>query len=119
MPAYAIGNLEPPARLPEDVLVYIERIQATLEPFGGRFLVHGAPEREVREGTWPQALVVIAFPSLDAARAWYDSPAYRELIPLRTRHMDGDVLLIDGVAPGYDPVATATATALRAAQAAS
>ncbi|MFD4413139.1 MULTISPECIES: DUF1330 domain-containing protein [unclassified Streptomyces] len=116
MPAYAIGNLRPRADLPEDVLVYIERIQATLDPFGGRFLVHGAPEREVREGTWPDALVIIAFPSLADARAWYDSSAYQELLPLRTRHIDGDILLIDGVAPGYDP--TATAAALRTAQAA-
>lgn len=109
MPAYAVGNLRPPAHIPEDVLNYIERIQATLDPFGGRFLVHGASQREVREGTWPGALVVIAFPSLPDARAWYDSAAYQELLPLCTRHMDGDVLLIDGVAPGYDPAATATA----------
>jgi uncharacterized protein (DUF1330 family) len=117
MPAYAIGNLRPPAHTTQDVLIYIERIQSTLDPFGGRFLVHGAPEREVREGTWPDALVIISFPSLSDARAWYDSSAYQELLPLRTRHIDGDVMLIDGVAPDYDP--TTTATALRAAQAAS
>lgn len=107
MSAYAIGNLRPPARLHDDVFTYIERIQATLDPFGGRFLVHGAPEREVREGEWPEALVIIAFPSMDDARGWYDSDAYQALIPLRTRHMPGDVLLIDGVPSGYDPAATA------------
>jgi uncharacterized protein (DUF1330 family) len=115
MTAYALGNLRPPAHLDEEVLTYMERIQSTLDPFGGRFLVHGAPEREVREGEWPEALVIIAFPSMDDARTWYDSPAYQELLPLRTRHMDGDVLLVDGVAPDYDPAATAAA--LRAAQA--
>ncbi|KUJ69429.1 hypothetical protein ACZ90_11065 [Streptomyces albus subsp. albus] len=117
MPAYAIGNLRPPAQLDDEVLTYIDRIQETLDPFEGRFLVHGAPEREVREGEWPEALVIIAFPSLDLARTWYDSPAYQELLPLRTRHMDGDVLLIDGVPADYDP--RATAAALRAAKAAS
>ncbi|MFG3504440.1 DUF1330 domain-containing protein [Streptomyces sp. NPDC047821] len=114
MPAYALGNLKPPAVLDDEVFTYMERIQATLDPFGGRFLVHGAPAREVREGEWSTALVVIGFPSMDHARDWYDSEAYQELIPLRTRHMAGDVLLIDGVAPGYDPAATAAA--LRAAQ---
>ncbi|WP_137993703.1 DUF1330 domain-containing protein [Streptomyces vilmorinianum] len=107
MTAYAIGNLHPKPVLDDEVLTYIERIQATLDPFGGRFLVHGAPEREVREGAWPGALVIIGFPSMDEARGWYDSAAYQELVPLRTRHMTGDVLLIDGVAPGYDPAATA------------
>ncbi|GAB2582034.1 DUF1330 domain-containing protein [Streptomyces capparidis] len=116
MPAYAIGNLRPPSRLPEEVLVYMERIQQTMDPYGGRFLVHGAPEREVREGAWPAALVIIAFPSMADARAWYDSPAYRELLPLRTRHMDGDVLLIDGLPADYDP--SATAAAIRVAQSA-
>ncbi|MCS0634565.1 DUF1330 domain-containing protein [Streptomyces sp. LP05-1] len=109
MPAYALGNLRPPAGtdVPEEVLTYMERVQATLGPFGGTFLVHGAPEREVREGAWPSVLVIIGFPSLDAARAWYDSEAYQALIPLRTRHMAGDVLLVDGLPPGYDPATTA------------
>ncbi|MFF8288147.1 DUF1330 domain-containing protein [Streptomyces sp. NPDC016309] len=107
MPAYAIANLRPVAVLDDEVLTYMERIQDTLDPFGGRFLVHGAPAREVREGEWSSALVIIGFPSLDHARDWYDSEPYQRLLPLRTRHMEGDVLLIDGVGPGYDPAATA------------
>ena len=41
MTAYAIANLHNPAPHPE-VAEYIESIQATLDPYGGRFLVHGA-----------------------------------------------------------------------------
>ncbi|MER8044920.1 DUF1330 domain-containing protein [Streptomyces sp. NPDC094032] len=115
MTAYAIGNLHPKPLLDEEVLVYMERIQDTLDPFGGRFLVHGAPEREVREGAWPGALVIIGFPTYEDAREWYDSEAYQALIPLRARHMSGDVLLIDGLPEGY--VAAATARKLRAASA--
>ncbi|MER8235431.1 DUF1330 domain-containing protein [Streptomyces sp. NPDC101490] len=115
MTAYAIGNLHPKPVLDEEVLVYMERIQSTLDPFGGHFLVHGAPAREVPEGSWPGACVIIAFPTYENARAWYDSEPYQALIPLRTRHMKGDVLLIDGVPGGYDPAATAAA--LRAASA--
>ncbi|MFF1507541.1 DUF1330 domain-containing protein [Streptomyces sp. NPDC058326] len=113
MTAYAIGNLQPKPALHEEVLTYMERIQGTLDPFGGRFLVHGAPEREVKEGEWPGALVIIGFPTYEDARAWYDSEPYRALIPLRTRHMAGDILLIDGVPQGYDPMTTVAA--LRAA----
>ncbi|MFD7442242.1 DUF1330 domain-containing protein [Streptomyces sp. NPDC059909] len=114
MSAYAIANLFPPARLDDEVLTYMERIGATLDPYGGRFLVHGAPERDVREGEWPGALVIIGFPSMDAARSWYDSEAYQELAPLRARHMKGAVVLIDAVPPGYD--AAETAARLREAQ---
>ncbi len=109
MTAYALGNLHPKPVLDEEVFTYMERVQDTLDPYGGRFLVHGAPTREVPEGTWPGALVVIAFPSYENARAWYASAPYQALIPLRTRHMTGDVLLIDGVPEGYDPAATAAA----------
>ncbi|MER5963017.1 DUF1330 domain-containing protein [Streptomyces sp. NPDC002057] len=107
MTAYAIGNLHPKPVPDEEVFVYIERIQSTLDPFGGRFLIHGAPHREVLEGDWPGAVVLIAFPTYEKARAWYDSAAYQELIPLRTRHLAGDILLVDGVAEPYDPAATA------------
>jgi hypothetical protein len=34
------------------VLEHIERIQATLDPFSGRFLAHGATS-EVKHGSWP------------------------------------------------------------------
>ncbi|WP_329282386.1 DUF1330 domain-containing protein [Streptomyces sp. NBC_00691] len=113
MTAYAIGNLHPKPVLDEEVFTYMERVQSTLDPFHGRFLVHGAQTREVTEGHWPAAVVIIAFPSYENARAWYDSAAYQALIPLRTRHMAGDILLVDGVADGYDPAATAAT--LRAA----
>lgn len=113
MTAYAIGNLHPNPVLDDEVFDYIERIQDTLDPFGGRFLVHGAPEREVREGSWPGAVVIIGFPTYEDARGWYDSATYQELVPLRTRHMSGDVLLIDGVPEWYE--AAATGARLRAA----
>ncbi|WP_327325705.1 DUF1330 domain-containing protein [Streptomyces sp. NBC_01210] len=87
---------------------------STLDPFGGRFLVHGATV-ELREGEWPGALVIIGFAGMAEARRWYDSEAYQELLPLRTRHMAGDVILVEGVAPGYD--AAVTAARLREAQA--
>jgi uncharacterized protein (DUF1330 family) len=100
MPAYGLAHLRTP-QLNADVFDYLRRVQPTLDPFGGRFLVHGGPV-EVLEGTWPGTLVILEFPSLEAARAWYGSPAYQEILPLRTNHIEGDVILIDGVEPGHD-----------------
>ncbi|MGC5055013.1 DUF1330 domain-containing protein [Micromonospora sp. DT48] len=101
MPAFALAHLRTP-QINEDVLAYLERIQATLEPFGGRFLAHG-PEVDVREGDWPGTVVVLEFPDRQQAHAWYDSPAYQEILPLRTRHIDASAIIFDGVAPGFDP----------------
>ncbi|MEV8593373.1 DUF1330 domain-containing protein [Streptomyces sp. NPDC052013] len=107
MPAYVIGHLQEAASHPE-IAEYIERIPATFEPYGGRFLVH-VTQHEVLEGAWPGHVVVIAFPGIAEARAWWDSPAYREIAPLRSRHIEGDIILVEGVPDDYDPAATAQA----------
>lgn len=114
MTAYALAHLYDPT-VDDEVLDYIDRIQGTLDPHGGRFLVHGKTV-EVREGEWPGTVVIVEFPDLEAARAWYESPAYQEILPLRTDNIRGAAILVDGVAPGYD--ARETAAALRAQAAA-
>ena len=37
------------------------------------------------------------------ARAWYESPAYQEILHLRTDHLVGDVILVEGVGPHPRP----------------
>ena len=105
MAAYAVAHLRSVDQN-DEIVEYLRRIDATLDPFDGRFLVHGVFP-EVVEGEWPGFLVVIGFPDLPAARAWYDSPAYAEIAPLRTRNSVGDVLLVDGVPDGYRAAAYA------------
>ncbi len=92
MTAYAIAHLRTP-QLNADVVDYIDRIQSTLDPFGGRFLVHGG-DVDVREGEWPGTIVIIEFADAATAAAWYESPAYQD---------------IEGVPADYDPQATAAA----------
>ncbi|MFF2845205.1 DUF1330 domain-containing protein [Streptomyces sp. NPDC058001] len=109
MTAYAIAHLHP-AELNDEIITYMERIQATLDPFGGRFLVHGATV-EIVEEPWPGTVVVIAFPDMDNARSWYASDAYQEILPLRTRNIEGTAILVPGVPPGYDILGTAATLA--------
>ncbi|MFD7546975.1 DUF1330 domain-containing protein [Streptomyces sp. NPDC059578] len=116
MTTYAICHLQPRDTPPDmaEIADYIERIQATMDPFGGRFLVHGV-EPEVIEGPWPGAIVMIGFPDTAAARDWWDSDAYQELLPLRVRNFDCRTVLVPGVPDGYD--ASTTARKLRPAPA--
>ena len=99
MTAYAVAVLTD-VRVGDDVVEYLERIDATLEPFGGRFLIHGGTHHVV-EGDDPGALVVIGFDDLDTARAWYDSDAYQQIVGLRTANADGSAFLVEGVGDGY------------------
>ncbi|MEV4756507.1 DUF1330 domain-containing protein [Micromonospora sp. NPDC049559] len=100
MTAYALAHLRKAPPHPE-VLEYLERIETTLAPFGGRFIVHGGTV-DVLEGDWPGDVVIIEFPDLAAARAWYASDDYQEIKHLRTRHIPGEVILVDGVEPDHD-----------------
>ncbi|WP_410536821.1 DUF1330 domain-containing protein [Streptomyces sp. KL2] len=102
MTAYAIAHFRNHPGPHPDIVAYLERIQDTLDPYSGRFLVHGG-RMEVREGEPPASVVVIGFPGPDEARAWYDSAAYQEILPLRTAHIDGGALLVEGVGPDYHP----------------
>jgi len=95
MTSYAIGHLRN-VEMGPDIVAYLETIDTTLAPFQGRFIIHGG-EKEKLEGTFPDDLIVIAFPNRQAARAWYGSPAYQAILPKRIRNSQGDVFLIDGV----------------------
>jgi uncharacterized protein (DUF1330 family) len=95
MPTFAVANLRNVVVGPA-IVAYIERIDATLQPFGGRFRVHGGPI-ELLEGRWSGDLIILEFPDRERARAWYRSSAYQAILPLRTEHSDGDVLFIDTV----------------------
>ncbi|WP_210489326.1 DUF1330 domain-containing protein [Microvirga antarctica] len=99
MPTFAIARLRN-VEIGPAIVEYLRRIDSTLVPFGGRFVLHGDPV-EVLEGDWSGDLVAIQFPSRQEARAWYASPAYRAILSLRTDHSTSDVILIDGVADDH------------------
>lgn len=100
MTSYAIAHLKNIV-MGEDIAAYLKAIDATLAPFGGTFLVHGGGNMKVLEGELPGDLIVIAFPDRRSAEDWYASPAYQEILPLRTNNSDGVAVLIDGVDPDH------------------
>lgn len=95
MTSYAIGHLHK-VEMGADIIAYLETIDATLAPFDGKFVIHGRQKHQL-EGSFPGDLIVIAFPSMAQAHAWYASPAYQEILPLRSRNAEGNVFLIEGV----------------------
>ena len=60
-------------------------------------------EVEVLEGAWAESVIVLSFPDMTKARNWYGSSAYQKILRLRTDHVVGDVILIDGVGPDHTP----------------
>lgn len=100
--AYAVAYLRE-VDFGAEIVEYIEKIDATLAPYGGRFLVHGGALTPA-EGTWDGDLVIIEFPDAAGARDWYESPAYQEILPLRTEHSTSIACIVEGVPTGYRAV---------------
>ena len=76
--------------------VYVERIPAFIEKHGGRYLVRGATPT-VMEGDWsPEHMVILEFPSRDAATAFLADPEAQSLFALRHRSNDSKLVLVDG-----------------------
>jgi uncharacterized protein (DUF1330 family) len=82
MPAYCLfDNVE--VTDPDALADYASRTLATIRAYSGRYLVIGG-DVELKEGTsMVHFPVLIEFPTLDAANAWYDSPEYAPLKRLR------------------------------------
>lgn len=83
---------------PEGIRPYSAGVEGTFLPFGGRYIVRGGPVTSL-EGPPTRRIVMISFPSVSQAQAWYDSPAYRALRPIRHRTATSKVFIVEGAAP--------------------
>jgi uncharacterized protein (DUF1330 family) len=94
MPAYLIArvHITDPTRYAE----YAKLTPAAIAKHGGRFVVRGG-EVTTLEGT-PERdrVVVIEFPSLDRAKAFWSSPEYAEAKAKRAGAANGQFILVDG-----------------------
>jgi len=96
MAAYAIGRLK--VRDASWREPYRAKVPALVAKHGGRYLVRGGA-METLEGNaaLPDGIVVLEFPSMEKARAFYNDPEYAPLIKLRQSGSDLDFVLIEGV----------------------
>ena len=100
MKTYLVNHLRIPGDIPNsDALSYLESVEATVAPFGGKWLAQGP--LDVLEGAWPGAVVLMEFPSRQAAADWYASADYQAILPLRTKNAISDLGLIDALPEGF------------------
>lgn len=95
MAGYAIVQLK--VTDPELNERYRSQVQAIIEQYGGRFLVRGGKVDELEGSLSLPRLVVMEFPSTEQAHAFYNSPAYQEILPLRLKSAEGIFVIVEGV----------------------
>jgi len=95
MPAYVIADVRE-ARDADALAEYRRGNTEAVARHGGRFIARGG-EIELLEGEWDtRRIVVIEFPDMDAARAWYESGHYAPLKALRQSASDTNIILVEG-----------------------
>ena len=95
MLAYVIAliDVKDPARYEG----YRQMVLPTITAYGGRFIARGG-RTDVLEGAWaPRRVVIVEFPSLERAKAWWSSPEYAEAKALRQATSEGTLIVIEGI----------------------
>ena len=95
MPVYVIaqGRIENRAMLDE----YVGKALPTIQAAGARVLAFDESPEVVEGDVATPRTVVLEFESKEAFRAWYDSPAYQEALPLRLESAPGTLIVVDGI----------------------
>ncbi len=92
-PGYVVVEVE--VTDPAGYRGYVEKVMPTLAAHGGRVIVLG--KARAKEGSIPVGnIVIIEFDSVADAEAWYGSPAYQEVLPLRQRAANSRLFIVEG-----------------------
>ena len=75
---------------------YKKLTPASLAPFDGKFVVRGG-KTETLEGDWePGRVVVLEFPSMEKAKAWWSSAGYAPAKAIRQSASVTKMIVVEG-----------------------
>jgi uncharacterized protein (DUF1330 family) len=95
MAAYFISDAS--VKNAEALEVFRARALASITHYGGRYLARAGSVEPV-EGSWkPSAIIIIEFPDLDRAKAWYRSAEYAAALAVRDDAISRDMILVEGM----------------------
>lgn len=95
MSAFLIGRMT--ITNPEAYGRYRQRTPAIIAQYGGRFVSRGGTKLVLEGPADARRVVVVEFPSLQQAQAFYNSPEYQAAIALRSGAADGmELILVEG-----------------------
>jgi uncharacterized protein (DUF1330 family) len=95
MPAYLIADIE--VTNPAEFEEYRKGVPATIAQYGGKYIVRGGAVVSLEGGWSMKRVVILEFPSVAQAKAWYNSPAYKDLLALRLRSTKSKAVLVEGL----------------------
>ena len=95
MSAYVVVNVS--VHEAEPYAQYRAMAPPTIAVYGGRYIARGGAT-EVKEGDWrPERLVILEFPDVASAEAWWNSPEYAPAKALRQSCADAQLVITAGI----------------------
>jgi uncharacterized protein (DUF1330 family) len=95
MPAYIVARVD--VRDPELLQNYLAATPSIIEKYHGRFIVRGGSTVTLEGPTESRRIVIIEFPELADAEAFYKSPEYSEVRKLRENIAVAEFIAVDGI----------------------
>ena len=94
MPAYMIVEVE----TTDEALMaeYRKHTPGLVAKFGGKFIVRGGKTRTLEGGWTPPRVVVLEFPTYEAAEKFYDSAEYKPVLEMRLKAGKSKAIIVDG-----------------------
>ncbi len=97
MPAYVIARVH--VTDPDRYRSYTDRTPAVIAAHGGRFLARGGETVTLEGPEETGRVALVEFPSLEQAKAWFESQEYQRVRELRLGAATGSLIVVDGCAP--------------------
>ena len=97
MPAYLIAQVQI-----RDLAIYKQytaQSPAIIAKHGGRILARGGATEILEGDTHERRVVIVEFPSMAAAKEFYESPEYQAAKKIRTPISEASFVIIEGVDP--------------------
>ena len=95
MPAYLLVDID--VHDPERYEEYRVQAPPAIHAYGGRYLVRGGAAELLEGDREPHRVVVLEFPSVEQARAFWASPEYGAIAPTRHASATSHVVLVEGL----------------------
>ncbi|MEE8433735.1 MAG: DUF1330 domain-containing protein [bacterium] len=96
MTAYVIATIDNVTN-PDKIAQYRDMAAKATAKAGGKYIARGGEIAPLEGGWQPGRAVILEFPSLEAAKAWYHSPEYQEAFKVREGSADFKILAVEGV----------------------
>lgn len=95
MTAYVVLDIQ--VTDPDKFARYRELAPPTIAAYGGRYIARGGATELMEGSRTPNRVVILEFPTVDKAKAWLESPEYREARALRQASATTNAFVTQGL----------------------